>query len=292
MTTFTLMPHRRQAACETPPFHESVSAAGVVWTEFHRRGAAYLLRFPGFADFDVSAGGTEVVCHPSPGADHATTEHLYLNQVLPLALSRQGRLAFHGSAVKVQDGIVAFLGRTGTGKSTLAARFARTGASFVTDDGLLLAREGEGYFVLPQHPSIRLWRDSHQALIDDDGSLALAPPVSFTSKARVLAGDGLPHCNETLKLLAAFVLDVPACPGATVGVLGTRVPRLAYLRPMVWLHQWSGTARLQDHQDKTLTRGQASRGGRHQDLPRERPPQVASQGVEISMQVPSLMRLP
>jgi hypothetical protein len=210
MTTFTLMPHRRQAACETPPFHESVSAAGVVWTEFHRRGAAYLLRFPGFADFDVSAGGTEVVCHPSPGADHATTEHLYLNQVLPLALSRQGRLAFHGSAVKVQDGIVAFLGRTGTGKSTLAARFARTGASFVTDDGLLLAREGEGYFVLPQHPSIRLWRDSHQALIDDDGSLALAPPVSFTSKARVLAGDGLPHCNETLKLLAAFVLDVPA----------------------------------------------------------------------------------
>ena len=30
-------------------------------------------------------------------------------------------------------------------------------------------------------------------------------------------------------------------PGATVGVLGTGVPRLACLRPAAWLHQWPST---------------------------------------------------
>ena len=52
-------------------------------------------------------------------------------------------------------------------------------------------------------------------------------------------------------------------PGATVGILGTGVPRLADLRPRAWLTQWPGTAHLPQQTLKTLTRGQASRGGRH-----------------------------
>ena len=56
-------------------------------------------------------------------------------------------------------------------------------------------------------------------------------------------------------------------PGATVGVLGTGVPRLACLRPAAWLHQWPSMARLHQPTLKTLVRGQASRGGRQQDLP-------------------------
>lgn len=208
MTTFTVMEDRPQQASKTPPFHQFVSPAGATWTEFHRRGAAYLLRFPGLADFDVSADGTQVACHPSPGTDRFTVEHLYANQVLPLALSRQGRLAFHASAVTVPGGTVAFLGRTGMGKSTLATRFARAGASFLTDDGLLLVPSSDGYMVWPNHPSIRLWDDSQQALLEDD--VAVAPPVSFTSKARFLAGDRLPHCREPQRLLAAYVLEEPA----------------------------------------------------------------------------------
>ena len=51
-------------------------------------------------------------------------------------------------------------------------------------------------------------------------------------------------------------------PGATIGVLGTGVPRLACLRPAVWLHQRPHTAHLRQPTLKTLGRGQASRGGR------------------------------
>jgi hypothetical protein len=43
-------------------------------------------------------------------------------------------------------------------------------------------------------------------------------------------------------------------PGATVGVLGTRLPRLACLRPRVWPTQRSGTAHLQ-HQHSRPSRG-------------------------------------
>ena len=52
-------------------------------------------------------------------------------------------------------------------------------------------------------------------------------------------------------------------PGATVGVLGTRVPRLACLRPTASLCEWARMAHLHQQAYKTLTRGQASRGGRH-----------------------------
>ena len=51
-------------------------------------------------------------------------------------------------------------------------------------------------------------------------------------------------------------------PGATVGVLGTGVPRLACLQPAAWLKGGPSTAHLHQHKPKTLARGQASRGGR------------------------------
>ena len=51
-------------------------------------------------------------------------------------------------------------------------------------------------------------------------------------------------------------------PGATVGVLGTGVPRLACLRPAAWLSQQAVRPIFIKKASKTLTRGQASRGGR------------------------------
>ena len=43
-------------------------------------------------------------------------------------------------------------------------------------------------------------------------------------------------------------------PGATVGVLGTGVPRLACLRPTAWLHQRPCTAHIHQQTPKTLAR--------------------------------------
>ena len=51
-------------------------------------------------------------------------------------------------------------------------------------------------------------------------------------------------------------------PGATVGVLGTGVPRLACLRPTAWLSHRAVRPIFINKASKTLARGQASRGGR------------------------------
>jgi len=141
---------------ESEPFHRWVFADGTVWTSFYRTGNDYLLRFPDLADFTVSASGLEVAAYPMPGISEQTIEHLYLNQVLPLALSRQFKLVLHASAVEIGNFAVAFLGISGRGKSTLAASFSTSGCRFLTDDGLQLEKGPAGYLIQPSHPSIRL----------------------------------------------------------------------------------------------------------------------------------------
>ena len=168
MIRYSAMPAKPQHPMPEPPFHEYLNDDGTVWTEFYRQEENYLLRFPDLADFNISADGTEVTAHPMTDCDANTVEHLYINQIVPLALSRQGRPAFHASVVTVPGGAVAFLGQSGAGKSTLAASFALDGAAFLTDDALLIEEVDGACKVLPSHASVRLWDDSVDALIGDD----------------------------------------------------------------------------------------------------------------------------
>jgi hypothetical protein len=164
-----------------------------------------VLRFPGLADFEVSADGTKVIAHPALDTDDATIDHLYINQIIPLALSRQGQPTFHASVVTVPGGAVAFLGRSGMGKSTLAASYALNDGAFLTDDGLLIDETAAGCMAMPSHASLRLWDDSVEALVVDD--IPKASQITYSSKARLLAGDALAYSDEQAPLLAAFVLN-------------------------------------------------------------------------------------
>lgn len=208
---------RPLAPVHEAPFHQWAFPDGALWTQFFRQGAGYLLRFPDLADFEVSADGARVQGYPAPGVTSATVEHLYLNQVLPLALSRQGKLVLHGSAVDIGGQGVAFLGESGRGKSTLAASFATEGTRFLTDDGLLLEWVGDACAIIPSHPSIRLWQDSEDALMNPDA--ATAPAVSFTSKSRFLAGQGIPFCDESRPLHRVFFLGDGASETPTIEAL-------------------------------------------------------------------------
>jgi len=201
---FAIRSARRQDALAGAPFHTWAFPDGTLWLQFHRDADGYLLRFPEFADFHVSPDGIRVTCLPTPDVSNATIQHLYFNQVLPLALSRAGTLVFHASAVEVGTGAVAFMGESGRGKSTLAALFCTSGYRFLTDDGLAV-EEAEGrYRVLPSQPSIRLWEDSEAALIHTGARRA--EPVDYTSKARILADDAVAHCNQPRMLRRVYFL--------------------------------------------------------------------------------------
>ena len=72
-------------------------------------------------------------------------------------------------------------------------------------------------------------------------------------------------------------------PGATVGVLGMGVPRLACLWPTAWLCERARTAHLHQQALKTLARGQPREADGARPL-REWPHQVGSRGAERSRQ--------
>ena len=198
---------------ERPPFHKWSFPDGSIWAHFYSADDYYLIRFPGLADFEISRGTLAVACFAVPGVSDGTVEHLFLNQVLPLVLSKQGKLVFHASAIETPAGVIAFMGASGRGKSTLAASFAGTGLRFLTDDALLIEEMSDGrYLVHPSHASIRLWDDSQRALVGD--GVCLAPPVQYTSKARLLSGDALRHCAEARPLSRVYFLG----DGAAVDV--------------------------------------------------------------------------
>ena len=195
---------RHQKPIGKAPFHVWTFPDGTVWTCFYRNDGDYRLRFPELADFEVSGNGDTVRCWPVPGISEYTVEHLYLNQVLPLVLGKQGKLVFHASAIETGSGALVFMGVSGRGKSTLAASFATHGFRFLTDDGLLLEEKKGRYQVQPSHPSIRLWQDSQEALVAEDA--AIAPPVQHTSKARFLAGEDMAFCGEARPLQRIYFL--------------------------------------------------------------------------------------
>jgi len=195
---------RAQRNLRQLPFARWMFPDGSAWLEFYRCDSGYLLRFPNLADFELTSAGAHVACFPATDVDDATAEHLYRNQVLPLALGRGGNLVFHASAVETPAGALAFVAASGLGKSTLAAAFATRGFGFLSDDALRLVRVGEAYHVIPSHPDLRLWDDSRLALLGPDA--ARSPPLGFTSKSRFPAGGELAYCNRPVMLKAVYFL--------------------------------------------------------------------------------------
>jgi hypothetical protein len=199
---------------------------------FGRRADGYLLRVPRMADFVVSANGRRVRCHARRSLPGATFRHLLLDQVLPLALSRLGRLVLHASAVHVPGlGAIAFVGRAGRGKSTIAAALAADGCPLVTDD-CLVVHPGAGNappLVFPAYPGVRLWQDAAEALgVRRSAGAAVA---HYTSKRRV-RHDGLASRTRASPLRAVFILTgrYRAGPPCRAGVLGARDRFMAVMR--------------------------------------------------------------
>ena len=204
MIDFSVLAAQVQPPVAIEPFHTWTYPDGTLWTAFYRMNDGYLLRFPDLADFQVSADALHVTAFPVPEVSAATVQHLYLNQVLPLVLSKQGKLVFHASAVEVAGGAIAFAAESGRGKSTLAASFAVSGFRFLTDDGLVVEPTDDGHRILPSHPSIRLWEDSETALIAP--GVRTAPALPFTPKSRFLAGDEIRFCDQPRPLRRVYFL--------------------------------------------------------------------------------------
>jgi hypothetical protein len=113
----------------------------------------------------VSPDGRHVACAP-PAGPAWRWERLVLAQVLPLAAVLRGFDVLHASAVALGGQAVAFLGASGTGKTTLASRIVARGAPLVTDDVLAIEVTGDG---------VRAHRGGTVARVDPAELRALTP---------------------------------------------------------------------------------------------------------------------
>jgi hypothetical protein len=120
----------------------------------------YLLRIPGVARYRVSQGN-EIVIDPEEGALPLDVRAYLLGTVFVVLCHQRGLLPLHASGVRGRKGVAAFLGRSGEGKSSLAAHLARRGFPVVADDICLVDTHADGpATVTPAAPWLKLWRAS------------------------------------------------------------------------------------------------------------------------------------
>jgi len=84
-----------------------------------------------------------------------------ISEALGLVLHQRGFFLLHGSAVKVGEKAIVFIGVPGAGKSTTVAAFAKTGHTVLSDDMTAITFDNSGKaVVLPAYPEIKIWQDS------------------------------------------------------------------------------------------------------------------------------------
>ena len=195
---------------------ENRTGAGAVWLAIGRDREDWLLRFPRLADFEITDGGTTIRARARAGVPPRTLRHLLIDVVLPIALSGRGHLLVHASGIAGRAGAALFMGRTGAGKSTLAASF---GGAFrpLSDDAVRIVVGMARVDALAAYAGARLWPDALPVIAPGRRTQAVA---HYTTKRRVPAA----AAPARARLAAVYVLR-PAPPGARVAI--TRLSRRA-----------------------------------------------------------------
>ncbi|MCM1982528.1 hypothetical protein [Lyngbya confervoides] len=117
-------------------------------------------------------------------------------------LYQRGVLVLHGSAVKVGNQAVLFVGQSGAGKSSVALALHQAGYSILTDDLAAIETHGGPPTLLPAFPQMRLTQASAQAFQLDWPRLQDLSPLpkrgfQFTSS----------FCADPLPLTRIYLLQ-------------------------------------------------------------------------------------
>jgi hypothetical protein len=102
--------------------------------------------------------------------DPADAMAALLGPLFAIVLHQRGFLPLHASAVEVDDGAAAFVGRSCVGKSAIAAVLHSRGRRLVSDDLLAVDTRADQPVLWPGPPSLHLWPDVMDALGMDDST--------------------------------------------------------------------------------------------------------------------------
>jgi hypothetical protein len=152
--------------CASIP-EETVSAAAKFVSGHYSgvyNGREVLLDSPSVGRFLVR-GGEEILVDSALCADEDELRAYLLGAVFGALCHQRGIIPLHASAIDVADGCVAFVGASGTGKSTLVAALAQRGHEIIGDDECFLQPANNGKVqAWPGISRVKLWEDARAAL--------------------------------------------------------------------------------------------------------------------------------
>ncbi|MCY1670929.1 hypothetical protein OVA07_07855 [Novosphingobium sp. SL115] len=212
--TLEWRPEQEQDEIAQEPFDIWRSLDGDVSALFTRTPSGFHVRFLGCGDYEIDVEARRVICTPVPDFPDDSSQNIFANQIVPLLWTYDGKPVLHGSAVVIDGAAFAFLGPSGRGKSTMAAAFAKAGFAFLTDDGLVLNREGDAFFAEPHLASIRLLPDSERAVMGTD----TCPDDGSAGKVRVHAGPGVPYASDRARVGGIYLMREPDAVRGAAGV--------------------------------------------------------------------------
>ncbi|MFG6106853.1 hypothetical protein U2F10_31735 [Leptothoe sp. EHU-05/26/07-4] len=160
-------------------------------------------RLRGIGDCWIS-DGKFITISPFDGVSYEMLSPNVLGGCMSIILRQRGFLVLHASSIAIQNNVVAFLGHSGWGKSTLAAALHVHGHSVITDDVLAIDLESNGTpNVVPSFPQCKLSPGAAVALGKDPATLA--PLCSHLSKRAYNFQTGFQQ--EQLPLQSIYLLS-------------------------------------------------------------------------------------
>jgi hypothetical protein len=177
------------------------------WYELARlaNGSTYV-RWKPVGEFIVSADGGSVFCRGFNVSTQESFQVYLLGHALSYALVKRGFEPLHATVVVVEGQGVAFLGRSGFGKSSLAASFLGSGHSILTDDLLLFQIDAAGILAYPGPPRIKLYPEAARRFLPNT---AQGVPMNPETEKLILPLEHVRTCRKAIPLRAIYSLVAP-----------------------------------------------------------------------------------
>lgn len=190
-------------------------------------------------------GGERVTVDVRREVDDDVIEARLLGEIFAGLLRQRGLLVLHACAVARDGQVIAFIGESGWGKSTLAEAFCQRGYTLLTDDVMGVDFDEDGRpLVVPSYAQIRLREDSAAHLVPDGAGLI---DISRNGPKKARPDRAVP--DHPVPLKAVYLLEpeyaadaevVPIKPGAAV------VSLVAHTRARTLIHT-NAPVLLEDH---------------------------------------------
>ena len=167
--------------------------------EFVFRDDEAFLLWPQVGAFRIIGKGT-IVVEPAPGADPALLAFPLLGPIFAVLLQARGALVLHGSALRIGEVGIGFLGDKGAGKSTTASALIAAGHRLLTDDVLAIDGWKRGQArILPAFAQVKLSHEASEALGFDDTQRRAPVPIVVDKHRYQLASGFSPNPTRPRK---------------------------------------------------------------------------------------------